>query len=172
MHCSPAKSKAGYAVGVVAIIETPRIQDVIEAFELGARGIVMRASLPLVWQPGIQSILAGQYWVENKSVTLLLEAVRSLVRPEARSLPDFGLTLREVEIAGKIAAGLSNKDVSREFSIRERTVKHHLTNIFKKVGVSSRLELAVLVRDKIAPQSIGRHDKSLEKQHLYLVAEP
>ena len=155
MRCSSWRSNSGAVAGIVAIVETSRIQDIVEAFELGARGVVLRASLPLVWKTGFQSILAGQYWVEDKSVALLLEALRNLlVRPEVKSLPEFGLTLRETEIAGKIAAGRSNKDVSLEFSICERTVKHHLTNIFKKTGVSSRLELAVLVRDKIAPQSL------------------
>jgi two-component system, NarL family, nitrate/nitrite response regulator NarL len=159
------------ATGIVVIIETPRIQDIVEAFELGARGVVLRASLPLAWKTGLRSVLAGQYWVEDKSVALLLEAVRNLLgRPQpAKSFPDFGLTLREMEIAGEIAAGRSNKDVSREFSICERTVKHHLTNIFRKVGVSSRLELAVLLRDTIAPV---QQSKSLEKPQLYLVTEP
>jgi two-component system nitrate/nitrite response regulator NarL len=147
IHCSSARPD----VGIVVIIDSPRIQDIVEAFELGARGVVLRASLPPVWRTGLRSILAGQYWVEDKSVALLLEGVRNLLgRPQPTALPDFGLTLREMEIAGQIAAGRSNKDVSREFSICERTVKHHLTNIFKKVGVSSRLELAVLMRDKIA----------------------
>jgi len=156
----------------------------VEAFEFGARGVVLRDSLPRVWRTGIESILAGQYWVEDKSVALLLEAIRGFLdRPEAKRLPEFGLTLREMEIAGKIASGRSNKDVGREFSICERTVKHHLTNIFKKVGVSSRLELAVFLRDKVAPPSLGaselqsqrltdRPDRAVEKPHLYLVTEP
>jgi two-component system nitrate/nitrite response regulator NarL len=184
MLCSSNRSNSGSAAGIVAIIETPRIQDIVEAFELGARGVVLRASLPPLWRTGIQSVLAGQYWVEDKSVALLLGAVRDLLaRPEAKSLPEFGLTLRETEIAGKIAAGRSNKDVGLEFSICERTVKHHLTNIFRKVGVSSRLELAVLVRDKIASQSLvpgkaqsqratTQSNKSSEKPHLHLVSEP
>jgi two-component system, NarL family, nitrate/nitrite response regulator NarL len=166
---SSGRSDGASAAGIVVIIETPRIQDIVEAFELGARGVVLRSSLPLAWRTGIQNILAGQYWVEDKSVALLLEEVRKLLgRPEAKSLPDFGLTLREMEIAGRIAAGRSNKEVGQDFSICERTVKHHLTNIFKKVGVSSRLELAVLMQDKTS----GQQRKSLEKPELYLVAEP
>lgn len=179
-HCASSRSNS-VSAGIVAIIGTSRIQDIVEAFELGARGVVLRASLPLVWKSGFQRILAGQYWVEDKSVALLLEAVRNfLVRSENKSLPEFGLTLREQEIADKIAAGRSNKDVGREFSICERTVKHHLTNIFKKTGVSSRLELAVLVRDRIEPfvpgktQSPAATDKlgeAPEKKSLYLVSE-
>jgi DNA-binding NarL/FixJ family response regulator len=181
---SSRRSNSGSVTGIVVIIETPRIQDIMEAFELGARGVVLRGSLPLVWRTGIQSILAGQYWVEAKGVAILLEAVRGFLdRSETKRLPEFGLTLREMEIAGEIASGRSNKDVGREFSICERTVKHHLTNIFKKVGVSSRLELAVLLRDKAAPQLVvpatlqsksvtGQEDEGPQRQHLYLVSEP
>lgn len=179
--CSSGQSNSGSLAGIVVIIDTPRIQDIVEAFELGARGVVLRTSLPVLWSAGIQSILAGQYWVEDRSIALLLETVRNFLgRSESRSLPEFGLTLREMEIAGKIASGRSNKDVSREFSICERTVKHHLTNIFKKMGVSSRLELAVLVRDSLAAESPGpvrakpasvpdRRDKSSQKRYPHLI---
>jgi DNA-binding CsgD family transcriptional regulator len=61
----------------------------------------------------------------------------------AMSPKSFGLTHREREIIAKITAGLSNKEVGQAFSISERTVKHHLTNIFNKVGVSNRLALAL-----------------------------
>ncbi len=60
-----------------------------------------------------------------------------------KSPKDYGLTRREVDIITKIASGRSNKEVGEEFAISERTVKHHLTNIFGKVGVSSRLQLAL-----------------------------
>ena len=55
----------------------------------------------------------------------------------------FGLTKRELEIVGAIVAGNSNKDIAQKFTISEDTVKHHLTNVFNKVGVSNRLELAL-----------------------------
>jgi two-component system, NarL family, nitrate/nitrite response regulator NarL len=50
---------------------------------------------------------------------------------------------REVEIVSEIRSGKSNKDIAQLFSISEDTVKRHLSNIFDKLGVSSRLELAV-----------------------------
>jgi DNA-binding NarL/FixJ family response regulator len=53
------------------------------------------------------------------------------------------LTKRELAIVGAIVEGHSNKDIARKFSISEDTVKHHLTNVFDKAGVSSRLELAL-----------------------------
>ena len=170
MACSAQRNDPGCQAGVIAIIESIQVQDIVEAFEFGARGVVLRNGLPRVWGPGMQSVLAGQYWAEDKSVALLVETARHFLgRHRVQALPEFGLTMREVEIAGKIAAGRSNKEVGVEFSICERTVKHHLTNIFKKVGVSSRLELAVFVRDKIVnysssystrPSPTGKGDRS------------
>ena len=58
------------------------------------------------------------------------------------SLP-FGLTSREREIVSAVVVGYSNKEIAQEFSVTEDTVKHHLTDIFNKLGVSNRLELAV-----------------------------
>jgi two-component system nitrate/nitrite response regulator NarL len=55
----------------------------------------------------------------------------------------FGLTAREVEIVSAIVDGQSNRDIALTYGISEYTVKHHLTSIFDKVGVYSRLELAV-----------------------------
>jgi two-component system nitrate/nitrite response regulator NarL len=58
-------------------------------------------------------------------------------------LDKFGLTPRQLVIVANVVAGLSNKEIAKKLSISEDTVKHHLTNIFDKVGVSTRLELAL-----------------------------
>jgi DNA-binding NarL/FixJ family response regulator len=55
----------------------------------------------------------------------------------------YDLTARELEIIEKITIGLSNREVCEEFSISERTVKHHLTRIYNKIGVTNRLALAL-----------------------------
>ena len=55
----------------------------------------------------------------------------------------FGLTARELEIVTTVTTGFSNKEIAQQFSLSEETVKHHLTKIFSKVGVSNRLELAL-----------------------------
>jgi two-component system nitrate/nitrite response regulator NarL len=54
------------------------------------------------------------------------------------------LTAREVEIISEIKAGSNNKEIGLKLSISEETVKRHLSNIYEKLGVSSRLELALL----------------------------
>ena len=55
----------------------------------------------------------------------------------------YGLTPRELEVVNSIVEGCSNKDIAKEFTISEETVKRHLSNIFDKTGVSTRLELAL-----------------------------
>ena len=58
-------------------------------------------------------------------------------------LTNVGLTPRQLVIVASVLAGLSNKEISKKLSISEDTVKHHLTSIFDKIGVSTRLELAL-----------------------------
>jgi DNA-binding NarL/FixJ family response regulator len=137
---------AGEPLRIVAL-EVPEKEKIIESFRLGARGIILKTSPARIWRRGIAAVLAGQYWLGNESLEVLVQAIRDLPT-RVNSIPaHFGLTPREIEIVQKIADGRSNKEVGEDCSIRERTVKHHLTNIFGKVGVSSRLELALFARD-------------------------
>lgn len=140
----------------IVMLTGPEKSYIIESFRLGAQGIVMKGSPGRTWRNSIATVAAGQYWVGNESLKLLIEAMCESPSSPTRPLPAkyYGLTPREVEIIHKIADGRSNKEVGQDFSIRERTVKHHLTNIFVKVGVSSRLELALFARDhKMIPHA-------------------
>jgi DNA-binding NarL/FixJ family response regulator len=68
---------------------------------------------------------------------------RSPANPLAALARPYGLTIRELEITRNIVSGLANKDIAAQCGISEKTVKHHLTSIFQKVGVTTRLELTV-----------------------------
>jgi DNA-binding NarL/FixJ family response regulator len=133
----------------VLTLHAPEKESIIESFRLGARGIILKNSPARVWRRGIAAVISGQYWLGNESLAVLIQAIREPSVNGSNSVPSrhFGLTAREIEIVQKIADGRSNKQVGEDCSIRERTVKHHLTNIFSKVGVSSRLELAVFARN-------------------------
>jgi two-component system nitrate/nitrite response regulator NarL len=132
----------------IAVLTTPDKAEIIDCFRRGAQGIVLRGAKRRVLRRSIRAVLAGHFWLGNESLAALVQAIRGSSFPEggAQTAAHFGLTPREIEIVRKIADGRSNKEVGQDFSIRERTVKHHLTNIFGKVGVSSRLELALLAR--------------------------
>jgi DNA-binding NarL/FixJ family response regulator len=136
--------------------------EIVSALQLGARGVVLKAWASDVLLKGIRGVVRGEYWVGRESVADLVDALRS-VGPAA-ALPDqrqknFGLTRRELEIVGAVVAGYTNKEIAQKFSLGEDTVKHHITSIFDKTGVSNRLELALfalhhgLLQELPAPRS-------------------
>jgi two-component system, NarL family, nitrate/nitrite response regulator NarL len=131
---------------VKTILLTAAIEkrQIIEALQVGARGVVLKDAATQMLIRAIRTIINGQFWVGRESVTdmqvYLKHQIATQPAPKAKS---YGLTRREIEILGTIVGGLSNKEIAQKFSLSEDTVKHHLTNIFDKVGVSSRLELAL-----------------------------
>jgi DNA-binding NarL/FixJ family response regulator len=119
--------------------------DIVTALQLGARGVVLKDSATEVLFSSIRSVLDGHYWVGREAVADLIATLRDMIassNEEARK-KNFGFTKREFDIIGAIVAGDTNKDIAKRFSISEDTVKHHLTNIFDKAGVSTRLELGM-----------------------------
>lgn len=107
------------------------------ALELGARGVIMKTSAIDTLVKSIRCVLAGEFWVDRSTLV-------DMVRPEKAEQPPLAnLTPREMELVEEIACGSCNRDIAEKFAISEKTVKRHLVNIFDKLGVSSRLELAV-----------------------------
>jgi two-component system nitrate/nitrite response regulator NarL len=119
--------------------------EIVKALQLGAAGIVLKSSATTLLLKSIRSVMAGQHWIDRESVSDLVLALRAYVDTPAEkpARERFGLTARELEITSAVVGGLSNKEIAKQFSLSEDTVKHHLTNIFDKVGASNRLELAL-----------------------------
>ena len=131
---------------VKTILLTAAIEkrQIVEALQMGARGVIMKDAATTLLMKGIRTVMAGQFWVGREAVADMV----TYLRDKAAQQPPppgkaYGLTKRELEILSTIVSGLSNKEIAQKFSLSEDTVKHHLTNIFDKVGVSSRLELAL-----------------------------
>jgi two-component system nitrate/nitrite response regulator NarL len=120
--------------------------DIIKGLQLGARGVVLKESATGLLMKAIRIVMEGGYWVGRESVSDLLLALQSLGPPppeRATSLPAFSLTQRELQIVALVVEAAGNRKIAETLAISEKTVKHHLTNIFEKLGVSSRLELAL-----------------------------
>ena len=131
---------------VRAILLTAQIErrEIVNALQLGARGVVLKEAATQALLESIHSVMNGQFWVGREAVSDLVDTLRQMMAADDQGKkPMFGLTKRELDIVGAIVSGFANKDVARKFSISEDTVKHHLTNIFDKTGVSNRLELAL-----------------------------
>jgi two-component system, NarL family, nitrate/nitrite response regulator NarL len=119
-------------------------EQIAQALQLGARGIVLKDAPTETLLDSIRTVMSGEFWIGQTKVADLVSALRAYM-PSAddEQRKQFGLTGRELEVVGAIVSGLTNRDIAENFSISEQTVKHHLRNIFDKVGVSNRLELAL-----------------------------
>jgi DNA-binding NarL/FixJ family response regulator len=151
----------------IVMLESIDNHTIVEAFRYGAHGILMKTAETAMWGKTVRRVMDGQYCFENGSMAVLLEAYRASFAPrDSVAQREYGLTARELDIVAEIAAGRSNLEVGQRFSICERTVKHHLTSIFGKVGVSSRLELAMFaVKHRlVAPESSVRQPVAEEAE--------
>src|SRR5579875_1646013 len=132
------------SVKIILLTSTISTQQIIEALQIGARGIVIKDALTDHLTTAIRAVAGGDYWIGGKRVVNLVGALHELMQKAA--VPDrktFGLTPREMEVVGCIVEGCSNRDIAKQFGLSEETVKRHLSNIFDKTGVSTRLELAM-----------------------------
>jgi DNA-binding NarL/FixJ family response regulator len=141
------QSLAARSIPVRTILVTGSIArtDVLTALRHGARGIVLKDAAPDVLFKSIHAVMKGQYWLEHEAVSDLVAALRES-QPAAEPQPParrFKLTPREIEIIRAVVDGQANKEIAGRLGVAEPTVKHHLTSIFDKVGVSNRLELAL-----------------------------
>lgn len=132
-------------VRIIAMVRAMETIHIVDALQLGAYGIVLKAAAPQLLLNSIRTVTSGHYCLASEAVAVLVQILRSSTAHIDGAAPpkDYALTRRELDIIAKIASGFSNRKVGQEFSISERTVKHHLTNIFNKVGVSNRLALAL-----------------------------
>ena len=140
-------------VRVILLTAAAEKKQIVEALQLGARGVVLKDSATQLLLKSIHTVMAGEYWVGRESVSNLVQYLRNLVQSsegDARQ-KKFGLTPRELEIVSAVVAGYSNKEIAEYFKISEDTVKHHLSNIFDKLGVSTRLELALFAVNQGLP---------------------
>lgn len=130
--------------------------DIQKALKLGARGVVAKESSIEVLLRAIRAVHAGDYWLGRDVIADLVDAEFTGDSPAGPPDPrnTFGLTPRELELVSLVAAGCSNKEIAERCRIREDTVKHHLSSIFDKTGMSSRVELALFaLRNSLASGS-------------------
>src|SRR5262249_40422412 len=138
---------------VILLTAAAEKDQIVEALQLGARGVVLKDSATQILLKSIRAVMNGEYWVGRESVSNLVQYLRSLVDSSSNDArkKKYGLTPRELEVISAVVAGYANKEIAQHFKISEDTVKHHLSNIFDKVGVSTRLELALFAVNQALP---------------------
>jgi DNA-binding NarL/FixJ family response regulator len=115
----------------------------VELYRRGVRGIVSRSISPDLLVRCVRRIAAGETWIDNQSVSWVIEAYRAqaaaLVNP--RNQPK--LSPKEMAIIACITQGRRNKEIASQLGTTEQVIKNYLRKIYDKLGVSDRLELAL-----------------------------
>jgi len=116
------------------------------AVRMGAVGLVLKEHAMETVLKAIEKVNAGEAWLDR---TMIATILRERAHPDAEPEPNAeaakvaALTERERQVIRLIGEGLKNKDIADRMYISEATVRHHLTSIFNKLGVSDRLELVI-----------------------------
>jgi DNA-binding NarL/FixJ family response regulator len=127
---------------VIVLTAAEDDRDVVRAMRLGARGIVLKQSASDLLVKSIYKVYGGEIWLDNHMTAEVMKAFTKSADSGPRREKPL-LSDREKEIVQLVAQGYRNKEIGEKLFISEQTVKNHLHNIFDKLGVSDRLELAL-----------------------------
>jgi DNA-binding NarL/FixJ family response regulator len=149
----PAIHRMNPSTKVILLTNTLNEREGIAALKAGARGYCPKDINPFLIKKAVEQVQKGEIWVGRYLIPHLLEELSALTerrRKASLSNPDRRLEVlspREREIAHLIGGGASNKEIASRLNVTERTVKAHLTAVFRKLGFSDRLRLALFVTE-------------------------
>jgi two-component system, NarL family, nitrate/nitrite response regulator NarL len=132
--------EAGSATRTLLLTAAVSRPQLLQCLELGARGVVMKEAAGELLAKAIRTVAKGEFWIGREAVSDW-----EGYQKRHRVLPRQTLTAREHEIIAKVLQGYTNRETGQELKISEETVKSHLSSIFRKLGVSNRMELALYV---------------------------
>jgi two-component system, NarL family, nitrate/nitrite response regulator NarL len=127
---------------VIVLTAAEDDRDVVRAMRLGARGVVLKQSASDLLLKSIRKVHEGEIWLDNRMTAEVIDAFKKSSEAGQRREKPL-LSDREKEIVQLVAQGFRNREIGEKLFISEQTVKNHLHNIFDKLGVSDRLELAL-----------------------------
>ncbi|MFZ0637608.1 MAG: response regulator transcription factor [Candidatus Acidiferrales bacterium] len=130
------------ATRVIVLTAAEDDRDVVRAMRLGARGVVLKQSASDLLLKSIRKVNDGEIWLDNRMTAEVIDAFKKSSEAGQRREKPL-LSDREKEIVQLVAQGFRNREIGEKLFISEQTVKNHLHNIFDKLGVSDRLELAL-----------------------------
>jgi DNA-binding NarL/FixJ family response regulator len=138
------KVSEGARLILVTGMNDPKIQQ--KAVEDGVVGVIFKTQPPDTLIKAIEKVHAGEVWLERSmiaNVLVRLSRSQPIAKVDQETASINSLSEREKEVVKLIGRGYKNKRISTELCISETTVRHHLTSIYDKLGVSDRLELLV-----------------------------
>jgi two-component system, NarL family, nitrate/nitrite response regulator NarL len=136
---------------VIVLTASEDKNEFVQAMKLGTSGIVLKQSATDLLIKSIRKVNAGEIWLDSHTTAAVMRQFATGPDDSATAVPSSSsrererslLSQREREIVALVAQGFKNKEMAEKMFISEQTVKNHLHNIFDKLGVSDRLELAL-----------------------------
>ena len=137
---------------VIVLTASDDKNEFVQAMKLGTSGIVLKQTATELLIKSIRKVHAGEIWLDSHTTAAVIRQFVANDEPQAPPMPAAAptrererspLSQREREIVALVAQGFKNKEMAEKMFISEQTVKNHLHNIFDKLGVSDRLELAL-----------------------------
>jgi len=114
-----------------------------KTLQMGAEGYVLKDAEPAVLIEAIRNVHGGQPFIQPTMTRELVKEFNRVTLHEKGKGKENNLTAREVEVLELIAEGMINKEIAKKLYISEKTVKNHVSNIFKKLNVSDRTQAAI-----------------------------
>ena len=130
---------------IIVLTAVEEEDQYVQAVRSGARGVVVKQAATELLIKSVRKVHEGEIWLDAKTTAAVVRAfteAKGEVIEHRRPLP---LSNREQEVAALVVQGFLNKEIAERLYISEQTVKNHLHNIFEKLSVSNRLELALYV---------------------------
>ncbi len=133
---------------VIILTASEDKNEFVQAMKLGCSGIVLKQTAPDLIVKSIRKVNSGEIWLDSHTTAAVMRTFSTGPGDQGGGINSKGrerspLSTREREIVALVAQGYKNKEMAEKMFISEQTVKNHLHNIFDKLGVSDRLELAL-----------------------------
>jgi len=132
---------------VIVLTASEDKNEFVQAMKLGCAGIVLKQTAPELIVKSIRKVYGGEIWLDSHTTAAVMRQFAAPGDPINGAAPKgrerSPLSQREREIVGLVAQGYKNREMAEKMFISEQTVKNHLHNIFDKLGVSDRLDLAL-----------------------------
>ncbi len=143
-----AMQQTGKRTKVIILTASEDKNEFVQAMKLGCSGIVLKQTAPELIVKSIRKVNAGEIWLDSHTTAAVMRQFATATEAGGangggKSRERSPLSTREREIVQLVAQGYKNKEMAEKMFISEQTVKNHLHNIFDKLGVSDRLELAL-----------------------------
>jgi DNA-binding NarL/FixJ family response regulator len=142
-----ALQQAEKKVKVIVLTASEDKNEFVQAMKLGCSGIVLKQTAPELIVKSIRKVHGGEIWLDSHTTAAVMRQFASptdvISGAPSKGRERSPLSQREREIVSLVAQGYKNREMAEKMFISEQTVKNHLHNIFDKLGVSDRLELAL-----------------------------